>query len=89
MAPQDVARPIVVHVEPPRHRRELRAVVDAVVAAHEVSEEDIRGRCRQRRIVAARHLVWSLLRERGWSHSDLAREFQVDRNSIMPALRKR
>ncbi len=85
--PQDATAPYV-YVPVPRHFAELRAVVDAVVEAHQVSEADIRGKSRMKRIVAARHLCWSLLRDRRWTFVDIGREWGCDHSTIQHGCRQ-
>ncbi len=59
----------------------LAGVISTACIEHGVTEADIRGRCRQKRIAAARHDCWYLLHLAGWSYPELGREFGVDQST--------
>lgn len=53
-----------------------------------VSREKILGRRRTEDVAKARHQVWKMLHEDGWSFSRIARRFNRDHTTIMHGVKK-
>lgn len=73
-------------------RKELTLVQRLVESAANhvggVSAGEVVSESRAKLVVAARHCVFALLREIGWSFPSIAREFGMDRRTIMVAVVK-
>jgi chromosomal replication initiation ATPase DnaA len=65
-----------------------RDQVEAICQQHEVALDEVLGRRRTRRIVAARHNVMVALRARGWSTTRIGQILCRDHSTVVHALKK-
>jgi chromosomal replication initiation ATPase DnaA len=62
---------------------EWQAGLKAVAASHGCTLEQLRGKAKFRRFVAARRDCYAYLRSRGWTLHQIARQFNRDHTSIL------
>lgn len=87
--PQDIPRRIEVAVEVPERIATLRAVLDAVTAAHEVTAEDILGPSRKSEHVEARKECMRQLDAMGWAPARIGKALNRDRATVLAGLGRR
>lgn len=64
----------------------VSAIVRIVAKYHRVKEEDIMGKSKMAKVVAARHEVWHRMNvQMGFSYSRIAQHCNVDRASVQKA----
>lgn len=64
-------------------------ILAMVCRAHGVHQTRVLGRCRERRLVMARHAAMLIIRETlGWSYPEIARFFHRDHSSVVAAIHK-
>ena len=62
---------------------------NTICRAHYVSIFAAASRSRSRMVVRARHAVWQMLRDRGYSYPEIAGLWGVDHSTVMDALKMR
>ena len=75
------------------HNRAVRAtpldsIIAEVAAATGVHERLIRGRSRERSVVAARWLAWSVAHREGMSLAEIGRRMGFDHTSVLHGVRR-
>ena len=56
--------------------------IKAAAKHHGIPEWEIKGRCREQHVVAARWHAWNILHEFGWSYSKIGKTLGYDHTSI-------